>query len=45
MAAPSVCGLVGLVMQAMEEDGPAGLDLPAPPELFAEERGETGRLA
>jgi hypothetical protein len=30
MASPSICGLVGLVTQAMEEDGPAGLEIPKP---------------
>lgn len=34
MAAPSACGAAGLVMQAMEEDGPVGLDLPSPAELI-----------
>ena len=45
MAAPSTAGLAALVMQAMEEDGPAGLDLPAPSALFDEGRDETDRLA
>ena len=30
MASPSVCGIAGLVAQAMEEDGPEEIALPAP---------------
>ncbi|WP_178915349.1 S8 family serine peptidase [Natronomonas gomsonensis] len=30
MASPSVCGTAGLVAQAMEEDAPDGISLPAP---------------
>jgi subtilisin family serine protease len=45
MAAPSTAGLAALVMQAMEEDGPAGLDLPAPSALFEDGREESDRLA
>jgi hypothetical protein len=33
------------VMQAMEEDGPAGLDLPSPEGLFAADQSEADRLA
>jgi subtilisin family serine protease len=44
MAAPSTCGLAALVMQAMEEDGPAGLDLPSPEGLFADGVDEQDRL-
>ncbi len=45
MAAPSTCGLAGLVMQAMEEDGPAGLDLPSPEGLYANDMDDRDRLA
>jgi len=45
MAAPSTCGLAGLVMQAMEEDGPAGLDLPSPEGLYADDMDDQDRLA
>lgn len=45
MAAPSTAGLAALVMQAMEEDGPAGLELPAPSALFEAGRTEADRLA
>jgi len=44
MAAPSTCGLAALVMQAMEEDGPAGLDLPSPEGLFADGVDDRDRL-
>jgi hypothetical protein len=44
-ATPSVCGLTALVMQAMEEDGPEGLDLPAPAALFEDGRDGDDRLA
>jgi hypothetical protein len=42
-AAPSVSGLSGLVMQAMEEDGPEGLDLPSPEGMY-ENNDEQDRL-
>ena len=45
MAAPSTAGLAALVMQAMEENGPEGLDLPAPSALFENGRDESDRLA
>ena len=45
MAAPSTAGLAALVMQAMEEAGPAGLALPAPSALFEDGRDESDRLA
>ena len=45
MAAPSTAGLAALVMQAMEEDGPDGLELPAPSALFEDGRTDEDRLA
>lgn len=43
MAAPSACGIAGLIMQAMEEaDNPSGIDLPEPTEL-AEMDGDDAR--
>lgn len=44
-AAPSVAGLCGLVMDAMERDGPEGLDLPSPEGMYEDDRDEEDRLA